>query len=449
MNKLLNCSNYIILDNQRLILMQVGKPSGQSNVSTKYLSNEEFESSFFNKKEAVLLLPATQLFIESFFLPLQARDKLDDLLLVKFIKKISIAEDKLYYSYYVDECLYEDKLFVICFAVKKEVLDKAYKLINEKGIKLRSIIPLPLLFYIYHSQQDKAVLRDVYKNKIKKDVSSLDSEEFSRDNPAIIYLDRFSSQISFTVFYKDGIYMRTGNLGDFKREFNRTIEYLGEYLKISKFDIYSDGIKIDRKVLLDRIKNNKISFKEMFSSIIEGLSINKSDIKMLNLLPKIPKEKKKKRNQYRFIVILILIIILASNIISFTTYFQAKRDKLAFYKGELLKLEPAINQLQDLQSQIDIKEEQMTVYKDIIENRQSYLPWIYEISKQLPVGVKINYLTLKGDKMVLLDGVAPSASKVMEELQDSLVFENLEFIGGIVIDKDGEKFRIAGDLIND
>ena len=146
---------------------------------------------------------------------------------------------------------------------------------------------------------------------------------------------------------------------------------------------------------------------------------------------------------------LIILLILTSNIFSLTTYIEVKKDRLDLNREQLVELEPAVKQVQVLQNQIDVKDEQLKVYEDIIEKRQSYLPWIYELSRQLPDSVKINNLNFKGDKLVLLEGYAPSASKVMEAIQGSSIFVNLEFIGGIVIDNNGERFRIAGDLINE
>lgn len=442
MSKISTCTNFIIIDSKKLNFIKIkGTARGREIVSRDYFDlGEDVDISSFDKKELVLLISFSQLFVENFFVPVQARAKLDEVVKLKFSKQLSFTESDLYFSYYVDDNLQEDKLNVVCFAVKKDVLNKAYNSLTEKGIKIRAILPLPMLSYIYHSQQNRRDLKPIY---------NVNSGDFSPSERAILYLDRFSTYLNFTVFHSDGVYLRSGSLDNLNQELNRTIEYLGDYLKISELDIYNDREIIEIGDLIENTESTQIYLEDNFPVILDKIDINKADINSLDFLHKIPNEKKKKRNKYKVMTYLIIFLILVSNIFSFITYLQVKKDSLDLNKEKLAELDPAINQLEELQNQIDVKDRQREVYKDILANRESYLFMIYELSRQLPDSVKIEHLNLKGDSMVLLDGSAQSASKVMETLQGSEVFENLEFIGGIVIDDDRERFRIAGDLINE
>ena len=156
------------------------------------------------------------------FLPEKGRNRIDEIVRVKFVNKLPLTENELYYSYFLEQNIPDNGSYlVICFAVKRELIDTAYKILSEKKIKIKHIIPLPLLFYFYHIEEDKERVKNVY-----------------REQEAIIFLDTYGNKISFTVFHPDGVYLRTVQGENLSPELKNTVNYLKEYQQVARIRIY-------------------------------------------------------------------------------------------------------------------------------------------------------------------------------------------------------------------
>ncbi|MFP4017438.1 MAG: hypothetical protein ACLFUI_10450, partial [Halanaerobiales bacterium] len=95
--------HYIIIDNQKIQVINNDKlNSDRMSLSVNTYMYEELDSSFFKKKESLLLISSSSLFTDSFFIPIQARDKVLELVKVKFINLLPVSEEDLYYSYFID-----------------------------------------------------------------------------------------------------------------------------------------------------------------------------------------------------------------------------------------------------------------------------------------------------------------------------------------------------------
>lgn len=427
--------NYLLLDNQGLILLKP-KKTIKNEFKRNYFTYEklkdpELKGSLYKlrKGQTALLIPASQLFIESFFISKEGKSKLDEIIRVKFINQLPLSENEIYYSYYLGQENLRGDYLVICFAFKREIIDNVYEMLVGEKVKIKYILPLPVLLYIYHYNQNR--------DKIKK--------EICHEKSAIIYLDRYYNKLAFTVFHSDGLYLRSANLENMKSEVNRTVDYLKEYFGVENLEIYSFDEELN--IANIAVSGGVGGLEESFQYLYQGLK--KADIKSLNLLSQLSVKKRKKLNRYQVTIGLLVILILICNILTFDIYIREKNNSLIFNQKQLQELEPTMLKLEELEEEITIGEKKRKIFRGILENKQSYLHCLYELSKELPEGTKISHLSIEGDKMILLDGHAPSAAKVMEALQDSSIFNNLEFIGGIAIDQDGERFRIAGDLIND
>ncbi|MFP4662098.1 MAG: hypothetical protein ACLFPF_07905 [Halanaerobiales bacterium] len=465
--KKLDSTNYIIIDNQKIKLIKAGKTNnGQIYLSDNTYMYGELDSSFFDRKEWLILISSSSLFTDSFFVPIQARDKISELVRVKFINLLPVSEEDLYYSYYIDQQYYgnyngtdqdEDSLFVVCFAVRKEVVDKVYRLVRSSGKKINYILPLPLLFYIYHRKRQR---EGHFESSTIEDLNDL---------RGLLYIDRYFDMTAFTICHNQGIYFRSCRLDRLNEELRRTIEYLKEHIEISELFISTDGsaVKADNLLELDgnekaeNIENESVGIqpdssilnttdkKDDFKQIIMGKKLSKLDIKSLNILTQLSFEKKKKRNKYRFIIYFLIFLFLAVNSLSFYMIYQTKENNFAFNREQLGQLEPAVSQLESIEAQIASSQEQIEIYNQILGNKQSYIAYIYELSNMLPEDIEINHLSFEDDRMIILDGSALSASGVMEALEDSKKFYNLEFMGGIVVEEGYERFRIAGDLLDE
>lgn len=431
MNKYFNVSDRLILENQGFVILE---PENTVDNQT-YISFEDFkeldkQSSLYKKiqkGQGILFVPASQLFMDSFFLPEKGRNRIDEIVRVKFVNKLPLTENELYYSYYLEQNIPDNGSYlVICFAVKRELIDTAYKILSEKKIKIKHIIPLPLLFYFYHIEEDKERVKNVY-----------------REQEAIIFLDTYGNKISFTVFHPDGVYLRTVQGENLSPELKNTVNYLKEYQQVARIRIYDSYKELElADVLTDRSILN-------LDRKLPDQKIGRKILKTLDFLARLPANKKKRINGYRFSIALLIFLIIIVNIFSLSLYIKQENEKLVSLQKEMEELQTAMLELERIQEEILMGEKKGDLYRGILEKKRSYLSSLYQLSISLPEGAKINQLSFREDKLVLLNGQAVSATRVMEALQASSLFTNLEFIGGIVISGEGEGFRIAGDIVND
>ncbi|MFI5359402.1 MAG: hypothetical protein ACHQYO_05070 [Halanaerobiales bacterium] len=431
MNKYFNVSDRLILENQGFVILE---PENTVDNQT-YISFEDFkeldkQSSLYKKiqkGQGILFVPASQLFMDSFFLPEKGRNRIDEIVRVKFVNKLPLTENELYYSYFLEQNIPDNGSYlVICFAVKRELIDTAYKILSEKKIKIKHIIPLPLLFYFYHIEEDKERVKNVY-----------------REQEAIIFLDTYGNKISFTVFHPDGVYLRTVQGENLSPELKNTVNYLKEYQQVARIRIYDSYKELElADVLTDRSILN-------LDRKLPDQKIGRKILKTLDFLARLPANKKKRINGYRFSIALLIFLIIIVNIFSLSLYIKQENEKLVSLQKEMEELQTAMMELDRIQEEILMGEKKGDLYRGILEKKRSYLSSLYQLSISLPEGAKINQLSFREDKLVLLNGQAVSATRVMEALQASSLFTNLEFIGGIVISGEGEGFRIAGDIVND
>lgn len=399
--------NFIILDQENITVI-----TGKRNQEIYYYKNSnELDPSLLNKKKTVLLISAKQIYFKNLIFNKKVKNKIEELVKTKFVNLLAVPESELYYSYFVDED--KENINVLCFAVNKSLLDEKYEIISNLGIKIKAVFPIPLLYFLRYRQEEK------YKEKRESQSNSEDK--------AFVYINELADTLYFTVFYSSGVYLHSCSTTNYKNEIIKIEEYFNEHLNISRI-IVCNNEEIDPGDLLN--------------------NIDKKALRQLNILKILPVEKKKQGKRYQIIITTIIFLLILINSMSIYNYFQYKSNLLEMNREQFSELQPAIEYLHLLQREVSISSEQVKTYKSIVENRKTYLAWINEINIRLPLDVTVNNLIFKDDTMVL-EGTAHSASKSMELLQESKLFCNLEFVGGITIENGREKFKIAGDLVDE
>lgn len=406
MNKIIN--NFIILDQENITVI-----TGKRNEEIFYYKNSnELDPSLLNKKRAVLLISAKQIYFKNLIFSKKVKNKLEELVKTKFVNLLAVPENQLYYSYFVDED--KEGINVLCFAINKSLLDEQYEIISNLGVKIKAVFPIPLLYFLKYRQGEK------FREKRESQSNSEDK--------AFVYINELADTLYFTVFYSSGVYLHSCNTSNYKNEIIKIEEYFNKHLNISRIVVCN---------------NEKISPVDLLDDI------DKKALKQLNILKILAVEKKKQGKRYKKIITTMILLVILINSMSIYNYFQHKSNLLEMNREQLSELQPAIEYLHLLQREFNTSSEQVKTYKNIVENRKTYLAWINEINIRLPLDVKVNNLIFKSDTLVLLEGTANSASKSMELLQESDLFSNLEFVGGITIENGREKFKIAGDLVNE
>ena len=377
MNKYFNVSDRLILENQGFVILE---PENTVDNQT-YISFEDFkeldkQSSLYKKiqkGQGILFVPASQLFMDSFFLPEKGRNRIDEIVRVKFVNKLPLTENELYYSYFLEQNIPDNGSYlVICFAVKRELIDTAYKILSEKKIKIKHIIPLPLLFYFYHIEEDKERVKNVY-----------------REQEAIIFLDTYGNKISFTVFHPDGVYLRTVQGENLSPELKNTVNYLKEYQQVARIRIYDSYKELElADVLTDRSILN-------LDRKLPDQKIGRKILKTLDFLARLPANKKKRINGYRFSIALLIFLIIIVNIFSLSLYIKQENEKLVSLQKEMEELQTAMMELERIQEEILMGEKKGDLYRGILEKKRSYLSSLYQLSISLPEGAKINQLSFR------------------------------------------------------
>jgi hypothetical protein len=368
----------------------------------------------YNPQDLILVIPSSKLFVEILELPNASKEKLRNILRFKFLDKLPSREEEVYFSYYIIEKL-KDGVIVLAFAVLKEFLNPIYYSCYEEGVKISSIIPAALIYYLYHQNN---------LNNYKE----------------ILYIDKGTNYYNFIFFSKKNCYIRASRSLDLQEEVAKSTSYLQRRYKLAEAPlVVINGTKVAGSSNLkeeDYEVNDQIWFYG--AEAVEGF---KGNCLMHYFYDK--------KQEYIIINSIIIVIILLINLLSFGVNWKVDNDKLAALDAKLSKLNPVIRQIDQVKGEYSRINQQIKDLEDNINQTYNYLPWLEELSRILPNGTKIDQIHFKDYQLNLLTGTAPSAIGVMNSLEESGYFNNLEFIGNIINQGDGEQFKIVGELVDE
>ena len=141
---------------------------------------------------------------------------------------------------------------------------------------------------------------------------------------------------------------------------------------------------------------------------------------LINLLPHRDAARKRKRELF-FIALGIAALVGGLICGAVYTWYQAQiagqKDKNAFLKTEISKLEGQIKDISGLQQEIAALRARQNAVEDLQGNRNMPVYLLAELVKQLPDGVYINSMR-QDNQTVLITGVAQSNERVSELLRN-------------------------------
>ncbi len=367
-------------------------------------------------KKLSIIIPSEQLLIKKVNLPLAAKDKLNQIIQLQVIEQLPYAAQQVYYLHQAEET--GDSLRVLVFVVKRDYINKLYELCQEVDIDIQAIIPIHLIFYQMHQRG--------YREENK------------------LYVDLTARDQHYTFLGEMGVYLRAVSRSrKLEDELQRTVEFIQEEYDLKesleviiagKRVNYSEELALQTQTLAD--DNDFWQTVISLEKKLRGKGI-KEQITGMQV-----KEEQSMQRRLWILVILILMV----NTLSFSLNFKFKRDHLATLNNQLAEIETIVEQASGLKSEYTKSSEELELLESIIDSNHSYLPWLKELSLILEDDVVVNKLNFKGDRLVLLSAQAESATEVMEQLDSSACFTNLNFIGSIEIKETYEEFKIAGDL---
>ena len=145
-----------------------------------------------------------------------------------------------------------------------------------------------------------------------------------------------------------------------------------------------------------------------------------SAVILINLLPHRDAARKRKRELF-FIALGIAALVGGLICGAVYTWYQAQiagqKDKNAFLKTEISKLEGQIKDISGLQQEIAALRARQNAVEDLQGNRNMPVYLLAELVKQLPDGVYINSMR-QDNQTVLITGVAQSNQRVSELLRN-------------------------------
>ena len=339
-----------------------------------------------------LLIPAVNLFSRTLEFPLEAEARLSEIIKFQFVDQLPCPQEEVYVSYCVVKRT-KDKIKVLAFAVLKDYLDRLYNLCQRAEIKVKTIIPVPLVFYLLHS------------NVGAEDTNTL-------------YVDAALNYFNFTFISSNEIYLRSSQAKDIKETKFHLLQELNQPL--------------------DVIEESKARKTDFWLTVTEASDLLAGQ-EFIDLSTQIRRSEWKKMRLIAGAVIVLLAI-------NFILHWNLQQAKLEDLERKLNQVQPVVSQLNQCEREITAVRQRSEQLKQEITWQDNYLPWLVELNTIFGSEVKIEQLNFSKRRLVLLAGTAPNAGAVMDKLEESPYFENLNFTGTIKTLAVGERFKIAGDL---
>lgn len=152
-------------------------------------------------------------------------------------------------------------------------------------------------------------------------------------------------------------------------------------------------------------------------------------------------------------IFLVLILLLVVGI--FSTEAVKHKRFLTKIEKELKKNEPEVKALEELSSEIDLQQKRSAFLRTLKENEIT-LEILAELARVLPQDSWVSNLSYKGFDIknlkksggeLTISGYAKSSSSLIPLLEDSPLFEKVEFVGPIKKTRDKEQFKLSAQVV--
>ncbi|MBM7557516.1 hypothetical protein [Halanaerobacter jeridensis] len=339
-----------------------------------------------------LLIPTVNLFLRTLDFPLEAENRLTEIIQIQFLEQLPCPPEEVYSSYYIAQKT-EERIKVVAFAVLKNYLDDLHDLCKQSGFKVKSIVPVPLVFYLLYSQT-------------------------AAGTNNILYVDSCLNYFNYTFLSSQQIYLRSSQTKDIQE----TKNYLLEELEQQVVDV----------------QETTTSGKEFWLKVKQAAEgIAGQDF--IDLSTQI---RQSEWQQIGWVASGIILLVL----INFILQWNLKQAQLEDLKTKLNQVQPVVEKLHKFEEEVMVARDRTTQLKEEITWQNNYLPWLIELNNILGPQVKVEQLNFSETRLVLLAGTAPRAGAVMNKLEQSSYFKNLDFTGTIETLAGRERFKIEGDL---
>ncbi|ACL70613.1 PilN domain-containing protein [Halothermothrix orenii] len=376
-------------------------------------------------KSINIILTQSEVFFRSYRIPGSARDRIEEMIELRLSTDLPLEKKDFIYSIFTHKTG-KNELQVLTFTSKKGLIEEIYNSFNGRNIRVKSILPGGLIYYLIHRDKE--------------------------DLTPGIYLDKDSHQGHITFFNGKKIYLKSIRLdGNFKKELKRNINLFINSLGSERVNLVINNKRVGTLNgtidITDLSLFNNIEDDDHTLSKWEKVFLYKKDLIKANLLTEVTSDKRRQRNISGVWFLIIIIILL--NAYGFYVRYNNDVKYLATLKGAAEDLKPLLNEINTVKTEYNhVVGEIKKLEAELQGNYRGYLPWLRELGGILPEGTVIEEVSFKDNKLVALSGSSPSATAVMENLEKSEYFTRLRFEGSITRENGKERFRIAGEISN-
>ena len=152
-------------------------------------------------------------------------------------------------------------------------------------------------------------------------------------------------------------------------------------------------------------------------------------------------------------VFLVLVVLLTMGVFAIEAVKQ--KNSLQVMETSLKKNEPVINAIKEMSGDINTLKKHSD-FLNSIKSNEITLEVLAELANVLPKEVWVTNLTFKGFEIkpkkkeggeLIINGYADSSSILIPLLEDSPLFEKVEFVGPIKTTKNKEQFKLSAKII--
>jgi len=402
-----------------------------------------------NKEKVSVSIPREKTVVRFIRLPMATKENLRKVLEYEIPKYTPFEKGEICFDYHL---LKEEKEWLHLFAVfvKKEEVDYYLSLLKKVriqpiSIQIPSTAALNLFFYHQTTEKDEvAVLLDLTEPFFEMNL--IDGGEWRESFHLPLPSEERESRIINTL-------KRSGLRSDIFSKSTFFVYGLDASEKMLPFLRESDQIKGISFPPLHRIEaeTGASRLDKIFPSIgvpLKGLAQTRFD---LNLLPLEMRKKVREIGKPLFMILtsLALILSLAWGIGVFIRY----RNELNAMDTEIKERKPAVEVVEKLQRQKDELRKEIAELEKIRSTEVSKVEILRELAQRLPSTVWIWNFKYTG-KELEISGFAESASDLIPLLDQSALFEKVEFLAPVTkererregVDKEKERFKIKARL---
>ncbi len=363
--------------------------------------------------------------------PAAVKENLGATLTYEMDKYIPLSIDDIYFDYQViAEQKAEEKIRVLLTAVKKETLDPYLTLVDRLDQGVTGIEIMPAALANFHLARSNGT----FSSALIRYSDEAGAELVIVRNRALVYAKTLSaSDIS-----EDG--------KDYLTPIRNRFFEVDQKVPLIDYTGNTNGAPVNENLFEQTTFTGPLPF-DLETRMIPAYALALKGIKTLpvqmNLMPHVLR---KKPDLTGFYLSLILSVMLCFALIGWGgSRMITQRQQLARMNDKLAGLQNQAGEVASIQSEITRMQGRLAYLRSLVPGNVRVIEILDELSVKIPKTAWVRNVKLSGSKLTLY-GTAQSASELIYLLEESPLFENVEFLSTIRKGRDDQEvFRIGTD----